>query len=182
MRLLFILLLTAGTVHAETVRRWVDVVDVTDGDTVKIRVNNQIDKIRLAWIDAPESDQDHGAAAARHLEDEILDQRLMMIAWDRDRYDRLLGELITRGGVSVNRQLVTDCYAWHWPRYAPDDIQLANAQRSCELKHKGIWRNPTCPVEPWRWRQGARTTTHCKNRKAESTRKIKETLKELSSK
>lgn len=162
---LFILFLPALAYPADY--RLATVVDVVDGDTVKLRVDGQLIEFRLAWIDAPESDQDHGEAAGRQLERYLLNREVMMIAWDQDRYNRLVGELIMmKTGESVNRYMVSECYAWYWPRFAPNDIHLAKTHDDCVRHQKGLWRNnEVCPVEPWRWRNGARRTTYCEDRR-----------------
>ncbi len=50
------------------------VVSVSDGDTLRVLVDDQQIKIRLSGIDAPESDQPFGQASKRYLAEAVAGQ------------------------------------------------------------------------------------------------------------
>jgi len=61
------------------------VISVTDGDTIKILVDNRQIKVRLAEIDAPEKNQAYGMKAKQFLGNLVFgkDVRVKEIDWDR---------------------------------------------------------------------------------------------------
>ena len=54
------------------------VVSVSDGDTLRVLVDNQQIKIRLGGIDAPESDQPFGQASKRYLAEAVAGQTVVV--------------------------------------------------------------------------------------------------------
>jgi endonuclease YncB( thermonuclease family) len=47
---------------------------------------------------------------------------------------------------------VQDGWAWWYERYAPDDHQLAAAQRDAKAARRGLWQDKN-PIPPWEWRR-----------------------------
>jgi len=79
---------------------WGEVIDVIDGDTFDLNVThvdddneyeyNDIERIRIADIDAPELNGESGDRALEELEDVILDESIRCDIHARDRYGRLI--------------------------------------------------------------------------------------------
>ena len=70
------------------------VVAVTDGDTIKILDNNNVQhKIRLTGIDAPEKAQPFGNASRKHLALMVAGKNVRIETSKRDRYGRVLGKV-----------------------------------------------------------------------------------------
>jgi len=126
---------------------------VIDGDTIEIHGQ----RIRLAGIDAPESDQlcrdadsNHyrcGQKAANDLA-AFIDHRLVnCIEVDRDRYGRSVA-VCTVAGVDVADWLVRAGLALDWPRYSNGDY--AAAQKEADNGGRGIWAGSY--VVPWAYR------------------------------
>ena len=54
---------------------------------------------------------------------------------------------------AINGSLVTAGLAWHYVKYAPDDITLVEAEtRARELK-KELWSGSHKIIAPWDWRK-----------------------------
>jgi hypothetical protein len=70
---------------------------------------------------------------------------------DRDRYGRLVGEVILPGGESLNEVLVAAGLAWWYREYAPADTSLERLEREARQAGRGLWA-ATEPVPPWEWR------------------------------
>jgi len=66
------------------------VIDVLDGDTVKLRSDWHIYKIRLAGIDAPEKQQAYGVQSKIYLEHLIADKDVSIKVLSCDQYGRYL--------------------------------------------------------------------------------------------
>jgi len=56
------------------------VLNVVDGDTIKVKFENKIKKIRLSAIDAPEIKQSHGKESKKFLSDLIKKKKLNFIS------------------------------------------------------------------------------------------------------
>ena len=56
------------------------VLNVVDGDTIKVKFENKIKKIRLSAIDAPEIKQNHGKESKKFLSDLIKKKKLNFIS------------------------------------------------------------------------------------------------------
>lgn len=127
---------------------------VIDGDTVLFKPDHYESraflKIRLADIDAPETDQPHGPAATHALAALVLHRRAEVETVATDAYGRKIAH-IRVGLVWVNRDLVQHGHAWTSTRYRRDAI-LVEAQREARGAGRGLWRE-AAPTPPWVWRR-----------------------------
>ncbi|MHB1187636.1 thermonuclease family protein [Thiobacillus sp.] len=152
--LLALVLLVAGSAAwAETLAGVVIV--VIDGDTVLFKpdhygsASRAFMKVRLAGIDAPESNQPHGDAATRTLKDIALKQRATLEIVATDVYGRKLGTLEV-GALQVNAELVKRGLAWASSRNA--GAELRTLQREAKRERRGLWQS-AAPTPPWAWRR-----------------------------
>jgi hypothetical protein len=67
---------------------------------------------------------------------------------DRDRYGRLVGDMFTSGGGSLNAGLVRTGFAWWYRRYAPTDTKLAALEAEARAAKCGL-RVDTNAIPPW---------------------------------
>lgn len=139
----------------QTTESWrVEILDVHDGDTVRIRSqeDNKVYKCRLIGIDAPELDGTTYALGKRArdlLRQEIANAPELWVSFDHERfdnYDRLLVYLwparptsdIT---LSINYQLVSQGFAESL-RVKPNTTyanQLSEAERRAYEERLGLW-------------------------------------------
>lgn len=130
------------------------VVGVKDGDTVEILYMGYTVRVRLAHIDAPESNQPFGKAAKQRLSALCFGKVVNVERAARsDRYGRLISVLYT-DGVNVNRSMVRAGYAWHFTKYSKD-ASYAEAQREARAAKRGLWGDPGA-IAPWDWRAARR--------------------------
>lgn len=141
----------AGEFHAK-------VISVLDGDTVlAIRYCVAIPcpgqtylRIRLADIDAPESNQPYGREARTALAGMVMNRRVLISGHEIDKYGRLVAKL-TLNDLDVNAQLLRNGWAWEYsyhhsnPDYAALELEARKAGR-------GLWAQAE-PVPPWQWRR-----------------------------
>lgn len=131
---------------------------VVDADTIEIHGQ----RIRLAGIDAPESDQlcrdadsNHyrcGQKAANALFDFIARRPAQCIEVDRDRYGRLVA-VCTVAGVDLADWLVRAGLALDWPRYSRGDY--ADTQIEARRAERGVWAGSFSM--PWDYRRCMKT-------------------------
>ncbi len=131
------------------------VVGVTDGDTIKVLRQGRQVKVRLYGIDAPERKQAYGKKARRFVADLVAGKVVTIRVRNRDRYKRIVGEVLLPDGRSLNQELVRAGYAWWYKRYAKKDWALALIEMEARKGKKGLWAEPN-PIPPWKFRRRRR--------------------------
>lgn len=131
------------------------VTGIKDGDTFEVLYDGQPERVRLAGIDCPEKSQPFGNNA-KHYASALCFGKMVTVTstGKRDRYGRVVGEIVTDDGVNVNQVLVKEGLAWHYRQYS-DDKQLADFERTARVQQKGLWADKE-PVAPWDWRRHKR--------------------------
>jgi endonuclease YncB( thermonuclease family) len=136
------------------------IVAITDGDTVKaLLADNELLKVRLSWIDAPEKNQAFGQRSKQHLSELVFGCEVELHTHGLDRYGRTLA-VILLDGVDINLEQVKSGFAWAYTRYldqASSEIQASYRQAESEAREqkRGLWSDPW-PVEPWLYRRAMR--------------------------
>ena len=123
---------------------------VVDGDTVHVFYQDEVYKIRLTEIDAPERDQPYGSNSTEYLKSLLKEGMVDVDISGTDRYGRKLGRLYWRGK-DINRELVSAGYAWVYDQYVTDNSFYENQLKAKNSK-KGLWEDQN-PLEPWNWRK-----------------------------
>jgi micrococcal nuclease len=135
------------------------VISTGDGDTLRVRDDGKALTIRLACVDAPESDQPGGQAAAARLKVLLpVGQSVKMRKVDTDRYGRTVAELYLEEQ-SVNLTLVREGLVVVYQQYldgcADTRQQFLQAEEIAKASFHGFWGEPNA-VMPWDWRKGSR--------------------------
>ena len=126
------------------------VVGVTDGDTLTVLHDRRSATVRLLGVDAPEKRQAYGDRAKRFTADLAFDRTVTVRTSGRDRYGRLLGEVVLPDGRSLNQELVRAGYAWWFRRYSRDG-RLARLEEEARAGRRGLWADQA-PQAPWDYR------------------------------
>lgn len=129
------------------------VIHVSDGDTIKILVNRQQLKIRLAEIDAPELHQAFGRKSKKALGNLIFGKIVTVEQIDTDRYGRIVGKVHLEN-VYINADMVRTGNAWVYRKYAKDQ-DLYGLENEARLNRRGLWTDAN-PTPPWEWRKSKR--------------------------
>jgi micrococcal nuclease len=132
------------------------VVNVGDGDTLRVNMAGRRLTIRLACIDAPESAQPGGAESTTYLRQLLpAGQFVGVHQVDMDIYGRTVAELY-RYGTSVNVQMVREGHAVVYPQYLDGCPGTRTALLAAEAEAKAVrrnfWSQPN-PEMPWEWRR-----------------------------
>ena len=126
------------------------VVNVVDGDTIKVSINDEVKTVRLLAIDTPETKdprkpvQCFGQQAANHLQSLLLDQPVHLepdtIQGDKDRYGRLLRYIYLPDGTFVNAKMVRDGYAFAYTKLESDQLEHIKTQEAYAKDNGlGLW-------------------------------------------
>lgn len=126
------------------------VVGVSDGDTLTVRVNKSRFKIRLAEIDCPEWHQPYGQKAKQYTSARVFGKIVTLKVTDTDRYGRWVA-LVLLDDKILNYELVKMGLAWHYKRYSKN-AALAGLEREAKLAKRGLWADAH-PIAPWDWRK-----------------------------
>ena len=135
----------------EGVRQQATVVEIVDGDTIKIDYHGKIEKLRMIGIDTPESvhpnkkkNTRQGKTASNFTKQELLNKKIE-VEFDvqkRDKYGRLLGYVYVDGKM-YNKTLLEEGYA-RLATYPPnvryvDDFK--EIQKQAQQNKKGFWND-----------------------------------------
>ena len=119
------------------------VVDVVDGDTIRVSIDGEVHSLRYIGVDTPELDEQAGAEA-RAANAELVSGQTVYLekdVSDTDQYDRLLRYVFLADGTLVNAELVRQGYAQSIA-YPPDvshQDTLDELEQEARAAERGIW-------------------------------------------
>jgi micrococcal nuclease len=135
------------------------VVRTVDGDTIEVRIDGeaQDQRVRLLGINTPETVdprrpvQCFGKAASEYLKTLLEGKRVLLkpdvLADERDKYNRLLRNVILEDGTDVNALMVREGYASAYLSFPLDPArkrELKDLEKDAKLKENGLWSPNTC--------------------------------------
>ena len=126
-------------------------VRVLDGDTVTVADENQnLHRIRIIGLDAPELAQPYGRAAKEALAGLILHKEIHVLPAGVDKYDRELAVLridSVVGQVDVAEMMISNGHAFSYGG------QHYKAQEYAAERHLGVWSDVRYQERPWLYRR-----------------------------
>ncbi len=155
---LFTLFLTPLSTNAQAPLRTLQckIVGISDGDTVKCLYNRVPLKVRLLYIDAPESSQPFGKKSKQLLSRLVFKKYVTLKTQGYDRYNRVLA-VIYDNNLNVNLKMVEQGLAWAY-RFNSQEI-YRKAQRQAKSQKLGLWQD-RYPIEPYEWRKSKKSSYH----------------------
>lgn len=126
-------------------------VRVIDGDTLTVADENQnLHRIRIVGMDAPELAQPYGKAAKAALAELILHKEVHVVPAGVDKYDRELAELrydTSFGQLDVAETMISNGQAFSWggAHYKAQDYAAEN--------RLGVWSDLRYQERPWLYRR-----------------------------
>lgn len=132
---------------------------VVDGDTLVAIYDGKVEevKVRLLGVDTPESVdprrgvQCFGKEASKYLQQLVEGKRVRLeedpAADERDKYGRLLRNVITETGGDVNALLIQEGYAnayVSFPQNKERKAALKRFEAKAKAEQKGLWHPETC--------------------------------------
>ncbi len=137
---------------------WVKVIDVVDGDTMRVEQNGENALIRLIGVDTPESVHPHkpvecfGKNAAAKAK-AMLDGKRVLLEHDfnqdnKDKYGRYLRYVILEDGTIFNRQMIREGFAYEYTYDGDYKYQTGfkAAQLYAEINKLGFWADGACEI------------------------------------
>ena len=147
-----LLLLFAASAQAEQGM----VIDVIDGDTIKVISPKGLTTIRLYGIDAPEKKQAFGLAAKDFVETMIEGETVDITVTGEGGFGRT-SAVVMFGTQCLQEQLILSGYAWVYWQYCkrPYCSAWSRLQGISAGNRVGLWSVPM-PIQPWEWRKARR--------------------------
>jgi len=129
------------------------VVKVKDGDSlVLLETGNKQTEIRLAHVDAPEYSQAFGRKSKNFLSGMVAGKEVKYRIYEsKDRYGRVVAEIILNDTLNVNMEMVRNGYAWHFKKYS-NSYQYGSLERAARKAGIGLWAEEDA-VAPWEYRK-----------------------------
>ena len=127
------------------------VVEVREGDTLRVLQDGEKVLIRLEGIDAPEDGQAYSEMSRDGLAHAVLGKDVTIRIVGRDVNRDILGRVYL-GTIDINLELVRAGLAWHYRRYSSEEA-LREAEKSARKAKRGLWQAGPRPVPPWRFRE-----------------------------
>lgn len=100
-------------VDSKTNNNYVEIVRVIDGDTIEVKIGDNVESVRLIGIDAPEMDEETKQKAVeskQYLEGLLKNQKIYLekdeTQDDRDVYNRLLRYVYLEDKTLVNKEMI----------------------------------------------------------------------------
>ncbi len=132
------------------------VVEVVDGDTIKIARDGRTETLRLIGLDTPETKdprkpvQCFGEEASARAK-KLLEGNKVRITQDptqdtRDKYGRMLAYVWTEGGTLYNYRMILDGYAHEYTYDVPyqQQARFKRAEAQAREEGRGFWSPKTC--------------------------------------
>lgn len=127
-------------------------VGIADGDTIKVLHANEVESIRLKGIDCPEKRQPFGMRAKQFASSLCFGKEVTICAGKRDKYKRLVADVVLPDGRNLNQELVRCGFAWWYKQFSPNDEILNQLESNARQARLGLWGDPH-PEPPWLFRK-----------------------------
>ena len=127
------------------------VLGVLEGDVFTCLTKEQnIFKVRIHEIDAPELYQPYGMESRKHLQTLIGDTDVTL--HNAKVNGRFLLAVVMKGDVNISYKMIEDGYAWVNRSDVVHLNELDDLERMAQRKNIGLWKDPY-PIYPPIWRQ-----------------------------
>lgn len=127
-----------------------NVIEVTDGDTIQVDINNKIESVRFIGVDTPEimhptkPKECYGEEASRETANLLSNKSVYLIPdpqnSDRDKYGRLLRYVFLSDGTFINAKLISEGFAFNYI-YEPFQFmkEFDRLEKQAKSAKIGLW-------------------------------------------
>ena len=123
-------------------------VSIVDGDSISAVINQELVRVRLAGVDAPEGNQPFAIDSRQSLHDLCFWVEAELSSISKDYYGRMLAK-VKCNGVNVNAEQVRRGMAWVADQ-SVEDRELVQLQEEAQAAKRGLWSYES-PIPPWEW-------------------------------
>jgi micrococcal nuclease len=128
-------------------------VDVEDGDTIRVILDGSSFTVSLYGIDSPERTQPHGVNAFEAITKLLKRKKISLQIYDKDGANHRCLAVVSVGEKNINELLVKGGHAWVQREYCYESFctDWLFFQNQAKAAKKGLWSYPE-PIAPWAWR------------------------------
>ncbi|MCI5138129.1 MAG: thermonuclease family protein [Candidatus Electrothrix sp. AR1] len=128
-------------------------VDIEDGDTIRVILDNSPFTVSLYGIDSPERTQPHGVQAVQAVTKLLNRKKIKLQIYDKDGTNHRCLAVVSVGEKNVNELLVKGGHAWVQKEYCYESFctDWISSQAKAKAAKKGLWSYPES-IAPWVWR------------------------------
>ena len=128
-------------------------VDVEDGDTIRVILDDSPFTVTLYGIDSPERTQPHGVKAVQAVTKLLNRKKISLQIYDKDGGNRRCLAVVSAGEKNVNELLVKGGHAWVKRENCYESFcsNWLSSQAKAKAAKKGLWSYPE-PIAPWVWK------------------------------
>jgi endonuclease YncB( thermonuclease family) len=132
------------------------VTKVSDGDSIEVRLDSGLARVRFSAIDTPEYDQPYGAQSSAALKAMLpLDSKVELEVVTQDQFHRFVATvwLVTdEKRININEAMLRDGHAWAYRRYMKDP-KFCDIEADARDHKRGLWAQPVSEwIYPPEWR------------------------------
>ena len=115
--------------------------------------------VRLAAIDAPEINQDHGIASRNYLRGMIMNRQVTARCNKVDKYKRQIC-VVLKDGQDINLEMLKAGKAWYYEKFKKEQSRrnrraYQKAAKTAARQRPGLWAEATA-IPPWEFRARTR--------------------------
>ena len=133
-----------------------EVLSMIDGDTIVVNLNGVKETVRLIGVDTPETVhpskpvQCFGAEASARTKSWLTGRSVTVVTdpsqGERDKYGRLLAYIWREDGLFVNRELISEGFAFEYTYNLPYEHQaeFQAAEAAAREGKEGLWADDAC--------------------------------------
>lgn len=137
-------------------KQFFEVAEVVDGDTIKVRIDNQIKTVRLLGINTPETVDPRkpvecfGKEASEYTKSLLTNRQVQLkgdeTQDDTDKYGRLLRYVFLADETFINKTLIAQGYAHEYTYQIPYQYQkeFKELEKVVRENQIGLWSPETC--------------------------------------
>jgi len=127
------------------------VINVIDGDTIKVKFKNKVEKIRMIGVNTPELKDDRAQVrclaqkSKEYTENNLLNKEVKIeidpTQGVRDKYGRILGYIFTDRNINFNQILISNGYAYEFTYKIPYKYQqeFKRVEQVAQKNKVGLW-------------------------------------------
>jgi micrococcal nuclease len=113
------------------------VIDVIDGDTLRVSYFDLPITLRISCIDSPELRKNMGLQSREFLLETLKDKEISFEVLRRDAYNRYIAD-VKHGEKRIDETMVEAGLAYHWVKYSNNN-RLFDLEKQAQSLKIGIW-------------------------------------------
>jgi len=126
------------------------VLNVLEGDLLKMELNGRRVRVQLAGVDSPVRGQPYRDEARAFTLRMVQDKEVTVRLAERGEAGHVVAEVLLSDGRTLNRELVAAGLGWHRGTWLARYPAIRAAEQEARRARRGLWRDDN-PTPPWEY-------------------------------